>query len=357
MIKITPTTKKKILAFKSIKRGYYSLIIVFLLVLTSFGAELLSNNRPLLIKYQGEYYFPTYGNIIPGSEFGFDYQTEARYKEINRIWQNDPTNENYMIMPIIPYGPYEMDFTRTDKDGDKIFPPYPPNASTSHYLGTDLIGRDVLSRLIYAFRIAILFSLALVFFAILIGISLGATTAYLGGKFDLYFIRILEIYSTLSLNSFFLIMIISSIMIPSVFSLFFLFLIFAWLGYVGDTRSLVFKEKARDYVTSARSMGATNFRILFKYILPNTAVVIIIALPFAINGGITGITTLDFLGFGLQPPTPSIGHMLQEGKANLNKPWLLIPVVTILSFLLILITFVGESLREAFDPRKYSYFE
>ena len=355
---LSPTFKKKIRAFLSIKRGFYSFLALLILIIISLFAELIANNRAIIVKYEGKYYFPTYGNNIPGSTFGLDYKTETRYKELKKQWQKDKDNPNFIIMPLIPYGKYEIDtYDYFDKNNNKIFAPYPPNIESRHFFGTDTIGRDILTRLIYAFRIAIFFSLLLVFFSMIIGFSIGCITGYIGGKFDILFMRVLEIYSSLSSVSLFFIMIISSIIIPSIITLFILLSLFNWMVYVYDARSLTFKEKARDYVVSARALGASNARIIFKYIIPNISVLLIIALPFSISSGINAITTLDFLGFGVPEPTPSIGHMIESGRSQLNKPWILLPPVALLTSVLIMVTFIGEALRESFDPRKFSYFE
>lgn len=355
LLRISPTTRKKFQRFRSIKRGYYSLLFLAFAIIASAFAELYVNSRALVVKYQGQYFFPTYGSPIPGEVFGLDYKYETNYRDLKELWKDDP--DNYVIMPFIPYNPLENNYSNhRDAEGNKIYHPIAPSWEHRHFLGTDKAARDVLARLIFAFRNAMVFALLLTLCSVLIGMSVGCLMGYLGGIFDLFVLRLLEIFSALPFL--FFVMILSTLVRMDIFVLFCVFVMFGWLGFVGETRSMTFREKAVDYVAAARALGASNRRIMFRHIIPNTFVVIIVALPFAVSGGITSLTGLDYLGFGLPPPTPSIGELITQGQEYfLQKPWILASVVTMLVMVLVMVTFIGESLREAFDPKRYTLYE
>lgn len=354
-MKLHPSTLKKINRFKSIRRGYYSLWILTGFIVFCCFAELFVNSRAILVKYEGQYYFPTYSSPLFGRDLGESYPYEVKYRELKAKWQAEDS-DNFILMPLVTYNPYENNFyDLKDKQGYKISAPYPPSAKHGHYFGTDRNGRDVLARLIYAFRTAILFSLLLSLITVTIGSSLGLCMGYLGGLFDLLFDRFLEIWA--SIPYLYAVIIIASIFKPNIVVLFCIFLLFNWYMGLSPMRSLTFKEKTKEYVLSARAQGASHRRILFKYLLPNNLFVVITALPFLIQANITILTALDYLGFGLLPPTPSIGELLSQGSTYWHKPWILGSVVTLFVIILVMITFIGESLREAFDPKKYSQFE
>ena len=354
-MKLHPSTLQKIRRFKSIRRGYYSLILLTAFIIFTCLAELFVNSRALLVRYEGKFYFPTYGTPIMGTELGEDYPYEVKYRELKKKWEAD-SSDNFIIMPIIQFNPYENNFyDLKDKEGYKIAPPYPPNFHHGHYLGTDRNGRDILARLIYAVRAAILFALLLSLITIAIGSSIGLCMGYWGGILDLTGYRLLEIFS--AIPDLYAIIFVASIIKPSIVVLFCVFLFFGWRSGLGDMRHLTFAAKAREYVLSARALGSGNRRILFKHILPNNMYVIITALPFLIYSNITSLTSLSFLGFGLQEPTPSIGLLINQGANSFQKPWIITSVVTLLIVILVMVTFIGESLREAFDPRKYSQYE
>jgi len=345
---LNPLTIKKIRRFKSIKRGYYSALILALMILLSLGAELLVSNRALVVCYRGEYYFPTYGAMLPGTTFGLGYAYEADYRELARQSKTAGRGD-WVWMPPVPYDPYENDL-RAD-----AYPPFPPSWADRHYLGTDTVGRDVMARLVYGFRIAIFFSLGLLAANYVIGISIGSLMGYWGGAFDLLFQRIIEIWSNIPFL--YVIIIISSLMAPNFFMLIVIMAFFGWIGITWTMRTVTYKEKARDYVFAARALGASSGRIIFRHIIPNTIAIIVTFAPFSVSGGIVALTSLDYLGFGLPPPTPSWGELLQQGWANLDAWWIVGSVIGAMTLTLITVTFIGEAVREAFDPRMHTVYE
>jgi microcin C transport system permease protein len=347
LFNLNPLTLKKIKRFKSIRRGYYSFIIFTLLVLLSCAAEMLVNSRALLVQYQGEWYFPTYGDVIPGDTFDLDYAYETNYRAFKKTLEG--SDDGFVIMPLIPYNPYETDLK------DNAFPPFPPSFEDQHYLGTDTIGRDVAARLVYGFRTAIFFSLILLVVSYLIGVSIGAAMGYFGGLFDLLFQRIIEIWSNIPFL--YVIMIVSSIMIPNFFSLIAIILVFGWIQMTWYMRTTTYKEKEREYVMAARAMGASHARIIFNHILPNTISIIVTFIPFSIANGIIALTSLDYLGFGLPAPTPSWGELLSQGSNNLESIWIVSSVIVAMTVILVMVTFIGEAIREAFDPKKHTTYE
>ncbi len=346
--KLNPLTRKKIQRFKSIRRGYYSFIIFSTLVLLSCFAELLVNNRAILVQYQDSWYFPTYGAVIQGTTFDFNYKYETNYRDLQLRLQRENSGD-FVIMPLVPYGPYENDL----RDG--IYPPFPPSMADKHYLGTDTIARDIMARLVYGFRTAIFFSLILLVVSYLIGVSIGAAMGYFGGLFDLLFQRIIEIWSNIPFL--YVIMIISSIMIPNFFTLISIILVFGWIQMTWYMRTVTYKEKAREYILAAKALGASHSRVIFKHILPNTVSIIVTFIPFSIANGIIALTSLDYLGFGLPAPTPSWGELLSQGSNNLESIWIVSSVIVAMTVILVMVTFIGEAVREAFDPKKHTTYE
>jgi microcin C transport system permease protein len=345
---ISPLTLRKLKRFRAIKRGYYAFIIFSIMVLASFGAELLVNNRALMVKYEGQYYFPTYGGIIPGRTFGLEYDYETNYRELARKFETE-RNGDWVLLPPVPYNPYENDLTPDS------LPPEPPSFAQGHYFGTDISGRDVLARLVYGFRIAILFSFVLLVCNYVVGISIGCSMGYFGGKFDILFQRIIEIWSTVPFL--YVVIIISSIVVPNFWWLIGIMVIFGWMGITWTIRTITYKEKTRDYVLAARAMGASNSRIIFRHIIPNTISIIVTYVPFSISAGIVALTSLDYLGFGLPPPTPSWGELLQQAWANFSSWWLGLSVICAMVMTLVAVTFIGEAIREAFDPKMHTVYE
>ncbi len=347
-MKLNPLTRRKIKRFKSIKRGYSSFLIFVVMLVASLFAEVLVNNRALIVHYEGKYYFPTYGHMLPGTNFGQDYEYETDYRELAARFKAENSG-NWVLLPPVPFNPYENDLK------EDAFPPFPPSAREKHYLGTDAIGRDIVARLVYGFRIAIAFSLLLLVTNYAIGVSIGSAMGFFGGKFDLIFQRIIEIWSNVPFL--YVIIIISSIVVPNFFMLILIMAIFGWIGITWTMRTVTYKERSREYVLAARALGASNFRIIFKHIIPNTIAIIVTFAPFSVSGGIVALTSLDYLGFGLPPPTPSWGELIQQGWTNLDAWWISGSVIGAMVITLMVVTFIGEAVREAFDPKLHTTYE
>ncbi len=328
--------------FKSLKRGYYSLIILLTLYFISFFLPIIINNRALVVRYDSKLYFPIVTGYVAGKTFGQDVPGEARYRKLKEEFQNQ--SGNWVIMPLYPYSPFE-DITY---EGNKMYQP----PSREHWLGTDNTGRDVFARLCYAFNISISFALVLTIINYIFGILIGGAMGYFGGRFDLFFQRLIEVWS--SLPMLFVIIIISSIIKPSFFLLIGIYTLVNWISMTYLMRAEFYREKARAYVAAALSMGQTDFMVMFKHILPNSLVPIITYFPFSVVAGIAALVGLDYLGFGLPPPTPSWGQMLDIGLQNITKWWMVFAPVTAQFFTLLSIVFIGEGVREAFDPKVYS---
>ncbi|MCP3873572.1 MAG: ABC transporter permease subunit [Desulfobacteraceae bacterium] len=348
MISLNPVTIKKIKRFRSIKRGFWSFIVLLLLLFVSFFAEIFINSRALVVVYNGNIYLPTYTKMIPGSEFNLGYKYETNYRKLKEKFKKEASS-NFVIMPPVPYNPYENDLKINS------YPPFPPSFKEKHYLGTDNVGRDILARLVYGFRTAIIFSFVLLFMNYTIGITIGCTMGYFGGKFDLIFQRIIEIWSNVPVL--YVIIIIASIVIPNFMILVLIMAFFGWIGMTWVMRTMTYKEKEREYILALRSLGASHARIIFKHIIPNTISVIVTYAPFAISGGIVSLTSLDYLGFGLPAPTPSWGELLAQGWQNMEAYWISASVVTALIITLMTVTFIGEGIREAFDPKLHTVYE
>ena len=348
MISLNPVTLKKIQRFRSIKRGFWSLILLLIMIFISFFAESFINSRALLVYYNGDFYFPTYTAMIPGSQFNLGYDYETNYKELKRKFKQE-NSSNFVIMPPVPFNPYENDLKNNS------YPPFPPSLKEKHFFGTDNVGRDVLARLVYGFRTAIIFSVVLLIFNYTIGITIGCSMGYFGGKFDLFFQRIIEIWNNVPFL--YVIIIIASIVIPNFMILLLIMAFFGWIGITWVMRTMTFKEKEREYILAVRSLGASHARIIFKHIIPNTISVIATYAPFAISGGIVSLTSLDYLGFGLPAPTPSWGELLSQGWQNMEAWWIVSSVVAALVISLMAVTFIGEGIREAFDPKLHTIYE
>jgi microcin C transport system permease protein len=345
---ISPLTIKKLKRFVAIKRGYYAFVLLVAMILASLGAELLVSNRALVVRYQDNWYFPTYGDILPGSVFGLAYDYETNYRDLADHFKAQDSG-NWVLLPPVPYNAFENDL-RPD-----MLPPEPPSLQRGHYLGTDTSGRDVLARLVYGFRIAIFFSLGLLVATYAVGVSVGCAMGYFGGWFDILFQRIIEIWSTVPFL--YVVIIISSIVVPTFWWLITIMVIFGWMGMTWTIRTVTYKEKARDYVLAAKALGASDLRIIFRHILPNSVSVIVTYIPFSISGGIVALTSLDYLGFGLPPPTPSWGELLHQAWANFSAWWLGFSVIAVMVVTLVSVTFVGEAVREAFDPKMHTVYE
>ncbi|WP_116475687.1 ABC transporter permease [Zobellella maritima] len=344
---ISELTRKKLRRFRAIKRGYYAFCLFAFMVLLALCAELWANNRALLVKYEGRLYFPTYGAVIPGDTFGLGYRYETNYRELKTALAERP--DDWVLLPPVPWSPYEQDYSAGS------FPPNAPSLESRHFLGTDSSGRDILARLVYGFRTAVGFAFIALTASYTIGVIIGCLMGFWGGKFDIIFQRFIEIWSQVPFL--YVIMILVSLTQPN-FTLFVAInVLFGWMGITWYMRTLTYKEKARDYILAARAQGAGLFRIIIHHILPNTLVMIVTLAPFTVVANISLLTALDYLGFGLAPPTPSWGELLRQGVNNLDAPWIVASVVTAVSLVLITVSFIGEAIREAFDPKHFSRYE
>ena len=347
-MRFDPLTLKKINRFKSIKRGYWSLICLTILIVLSLFAEVFVNSRALLVKYQGSYHLPTYQDMIPGRVFGLGYDYETNYRDLKNKFKKNPSG-NFVIMPIVPFNEYENDLI------EGVNHPSAPSFDNGHFIGTDKNGRDKLARLIYGFRITIFFAFILEFLVFLIGVAIGCLMGYYGGKFDLIFQRIIEIWTNIPFL--YVVIIIASITQPNFILLVLILLFFSWPKMTWYMRTALYKEKEGDYVMAARTLGASDGRIIFKHILPNTVSIIITFIPFSISGAVVTLTSLDYLGFGLPAPTPSWGELLRQGTMLLESQWIVSSVIFAMVLVLTMVTFIGEAVREAFDPKKFSYYQ
>ena len=325
--------------FKKIKRAWYSFLILSFLFILSLFSELICNDRPYVLWYEDEFYFPIF-QFYPEKEFGGKYLTEADYVALRKseVFRN---SENWMLLPPVPHSPLH---SYIDLEG---VPPHAP--SRDHWLGTDSSARDVFARLLYGFRICMLFSLVLALIATLFGILIGGVQGYFGGWVDMAVQRMIEIWS--SLPFLYVVILVGTIYSRSFMILILVLSLFQWIGLSYYMRGEFLKIRNLNYVKVAKTMGMSSTHILFRQILPNGLTPVITLLPFQIIGGIGALTALDFLGFGLQPPTPSWGELLSQGLNNLFAPWLAISTVVCLFTTLLLATFIGEGVREAFDPR------
>ena len=329
--------------FKTLKRGYYSLVILVFLYVISFFLPLLINNRSLIVHYEDKLYFPVLSGYIPGKTFGQDVPGEARYRDLKQVFKSEDSG-NWVLMPPYPYSPYE-DITF---EGNKMYEP----PSSRHWFGSDNTGRDVFARLCYAFNISISFALILTVITYILGILIGGSMGYFGGKFDLFFQRLIEIWS--SLPMLFVIIIFVSILRPTFFLLIGIYTMVNWIGMTYYMRAEFYREKAKDYVAAALSMGQSDLKVMFLHIFPNSLVPVITYFPFSIVAGISALVGLDYLGFGLAPPTPSWGQMLDVGLQNVTKWWMVFAPVSAQFLTLLSVVFIGEGVREAFDPKVYS---
>ena len=326
--------------FKSNKRGYYSLWLFSFLLVTSLFAELLSNDQPLLVSYQGNYYFPVFKSY-PETTFGGDFETETDYKD-EYVRNILTTNDNWMLEALNPH-----DYSSISYESPL---PNPAPPSEFNMLGTDDHGRDVLARLLYGFRLSILFAFALTIVGTTIGIIAGAIQGYFGGRTDLFFQRFIEVWG--SMPELYLLIIFASIFQPSVTLLIILLSMFGWMGLSDYVRAEFLKGRNLDYIKAARALGLSNRAIMFHHLLPNSMTPVITFLPFRVSGAILALTSLDYLGLGVPPSTPSLGELLSQGKENISAWWLSFTTFFVLVGALTLLIFIGEALREAMDTRK-----
>ena len=326
--------------FKSNRLGYTSLWIFLILFGLSVCAELIANDKPLVVRYQGQFYFPILQSQ-PETVFGGDFATPTDFLDPD-IRRSITSKGNWAVYPPIPYSFETLNYFAKS--------PNPAAPSIDNWLGTDDRGRDVLARLIYGFRLSILFGLALTIVGVTVGIITGALMGFFGGKFDLVTQRAIEIWS--AMPELYLLIIFASIFTPSIWLLVVLLAAFSWMGLSDYVRAEFFRNRALEYVRAARALGLTNMQIMRRHILPNSLTPVITFLPFRMSAAILSLTSLDFLGLGVPPGTPSLGELLAQGKGNLDAWWISLSTFVVLVSTLLLLTFMGEALRDAFDSRK-----
>ncbi len=336
---MNPMNRRRLAAFRSSKRGMISLAVFGTLFFLSLFAELLANNKPILIRYDGGFYSPMLKDY-PETTFGGDFPTNTVYSdpEVKKLIEE----KGWILWPPIPYS---YDTVLKGEGRTTLQPP-----SRQHWLGTDDSGRDVLARLIYGFRISVLFGLALTVASTVIGIAAGAVQGYFGGVVDLVMQRFLEIWS--SMPTLYLLIILASFIQPGFWVLLGIMLLFSWMALVGLVRAEFLRGRNFDYVRAARALGMMDARIMFRHILPNAMTASLTFLPFILAGSVTTLTSLDFLGFGLPVGSPSLGELLLQGKNNLTAPWLAFTGFFVIALMLSLLVFIGEAVRDAFNPRK-----
>ena len=337
--RITPLNRRRIKNFKANKRGYWSFWIFTIIFVVSLFAELLANDKPLLIYFDGGFYSPVF-TLYPETTFGGDFETEADYSDPYLIGLIKESG--WMIKPLIPYS-YDTHITNLQGPA-----PFAPTAQ--NWLGTDDQARDVLARMIYGFRISVLFGLVLTILSSIVGISIGALQGYFGGLTDLIGQRLIEVWNGMPVL--FMLIILASVVQPSFWWLLGLMLLFSWTALVSVVRAEFLRARNFEYVKAARALGVTNSVIMYRHVLPNAMVATLTFLPFITSGSVVTLTSLDFLGFGLPPGSPSLGELLKQGKDNLQAPWLGISTFVVVATMLSLLVFIGEAVRDAFDPRK-----
>lgn len=338
-MRLSPLSRRRFETFRANKRGWRSLWVFLFFFLLTLPAEFLANEKPLVVRYRGGWYFPVVKSY-PETTFGGEFGTEAHYRDPQVKVLVD--KGGWAVWPPLRYSYQTINYD--------LPVPAPAPPSRENWLGTDDQGRDVLARLIYGFRISVLFGLALTLASSVLGIAAGAVQGYFGGALDLTFQRFIEIWSGLPVL--YLLIILSSFVEPSFGWLLAIMLLFSWMNLVGVVRAEFLRARNFDYVRAARALGVGDVTIMVRHVLPNAMVATFTFLPFILNGSITTLTSLDFLGFGLPPGAPSLGELLLQGKANLQAPWLGLTAFLVLGVLLSLLIFVGEAARDAFDPRK-----
>ena len=338
-LRLTAINQRRLANFRANGRGYWSLWIVTILFVLTLFAEFIANDRPLVLSYKGELYAPVLFDY-PETTFGGSFETPADYTDA--FVRKAVNNDGWMIEALIPFSYATIDFN--------LGRPAPAPPSLKHWLGTDSQGRDVLSRLIYGFRISMLFALALTIVSSIIGVAAGAVQGYFGGKTDLLFQRFIEIWS--GLPQLFILIIVSSIIAPGFWTLLGVLLLFSWTSLVSVVRAEFLRARNFDYVRAAKALGMSDAGVMAKHILPNAVVATVTFLPFILSGAVAALTSLDFLGLGMPPGSASLGELLRQGKENLQAPWLGFTGFFAIAGMLTLLVFVGEAVRDALDPRK-----
>ena len=326
--------------FRRNRLGYWSLVLFSLLVVLSLFAEVLSNDKPLVLRYQGALYFPLVKDYSEKT-FGGDFDTPTDYLD-PFIKDTLSQGGNWAVYPPNPYGARTINYFAKE--------PNPSAPSRDNLFGTDDRGRDLLAQLIYGFRLSVLFGLALTFIGVVMGVMAGAIQGYAGGKTDLIAQRFMEIWG--SMPELYLLIIFSAVFTPSVLLLLVLLSLFGWMGLSDYVRAEFLRNRQMDYVRAARALGVSNLQIMWRHILPNSLTPVVTFLPFRMSAAILALTSLDFLGLGVPPGTPSLGELLSQGKANIDAWWISLSTFVVLVITLLLLTFMGDALRDALDPRK-----
>ena len=337
---LSPLARRRWANFRAHRRGYLSLKVFSVLLVVSFLAEIVANDKPLLMGYDGGFYWPVVVSY-PETAFGGVLDSEADYRD-PEVQALIAAGSGWIVWPPIPYSYDTIDW--------QIGRPVPAPPSARHWLGTDDVSRDVLARVIYGFRLSVLFGFALTAISSVVGVMVGAVQGFFGGWVDLVGQRLVEIWAGLPVL--FLLIILSSLVQPSVFALLALLVLFSWMALVGVVRAEFLRTRNFDYVRASRALGVSNLAIMRQDVLPNAMVATLTFVPFLLTGSITLLTSLDFLGFGLPPGSPSLGELLAQGKANLQAPWLGLAGFFTLLLMLTLLIFIGEAVRDAFDPRR-----
>jgi microcin C transport system permease protein len=362
-IKLSALNARRWQNFKANPRGYWSFVLFMLLFLVSLFAEFIANDKPFLVEYDGRYYFPAIVTY-PETTFGGEFETAADYRD-PYVGKLIAAKGGYMLWPPIHYSydthnldlptpaPSKPTWLLTDAQCQPVAERKGVKGCAGlewNWLGTDDQGRDVLARLIYGFRISVLFGLTLTVISSLVGVAAGAVQGYFGGWTDLLFQRFIEIWT--SIPSLYLLLIISSVLVPGFFVLLTILLLFSWVSLVGLVRAEFLRGRNFEYIQAARALGVGNLTIIFRHLLPNAMVATMTFLPFILSSSVMTLTALDFLGFGLPPGSPSLGELLSQGKANVQAPWLGLTGFFAVAIMLSLLIFIGEAVRDAFDPRK-----
>lgn len=337
---LSPLTRRRLRQFRANKRGFWSLWIFLLLLGLALLSPVVANDKPILLEFAGKIYTPVFKNY-PETAFGGDFETEADYRD-PYVKELVEKQGGWMIWPPIRFSYDTVNYN--------LPTPAPSPPTSENILGTDDQGRDVAARVLYGFRISVLFGLTLTLISSLIGITAGAFQGYYGGWLDLVMQRFIEIWS--SLPSLYILIIFSAMFVPGFWTLLFILLLFSWVGLVDVVRAEFLRTRNFDYVRAAHALGVANITIMRRHVLPNAMVATMTLMPFILTGSITALTSLDFLGLGLPPGSPSLGEMLAQGKNNLQAPWLGFTAFLSLALMLSLLTFIGEAVRDAFDPRK-----
>ena len=406
-LKLSPLGQRRWDRFKANRRGMVALILLSLITLVALCSEIFFNNKALLVKYEGDYYFPVLGKVQQSKDFGLEQAGAVDYHQLDQHFKNK-TPDNYVIMPFIPYGAedtttvdstktkeqienikqqYELKITTFQSQGQseldlsklrlemiaklkqeekKLNHPLPPDFGKRHLLGTDPRGRDILAQLFYAYRIVIGFAFILLIFSYSIGLSIGCLMGYLGGKFGILFQRIIEIINNIPILYVIMIIAVAVMESPSTngeanqlgfWHLVGIMLMFTWTSQTWYVRSYTYREKSRDYILAARALGASHSRIIFHHLMPNMVSLIVTFIPFTISAAIVTLTSLDFLGYGLPKGTPSWGVLIQQGTEYKESAWIISSVVIAMTVVIYLINSIGEAIREAFDPKEISHYE